>query len=87
MNYKIPKPIIERLDELEKLVEENPLYIDLEDVAAFLHMNAEGLRNSIERGWCPFGIGWQKNARGYRAFKIPTVTFYLWYTQSIAFRR
>ena len=24
--------------------------------------------------------GWQKQAGGNRAFKIPTVTFWLWYT-------
>ena len=84
--YTIPEPIMDRLDELNDLVVKNPLYIDLEQVAKFLHMNAEGLRNSIEKGWCPFGIGWQKNIRGYRSFKIPTLTFYMWYTHGATFK-
>ena len=47
--------------------------------AAFLGMDADSLRASIEHGGCPFGLGWQKDIRGNRAFKIPTATFYLWY--------
>ena len=76
----IPKPIIEQLTELNILVENNPLFIPLAELARFLHMDTEGLRSCIEHGGCPFGIAWQKNIRGNRAFKIPTTTFYLWYT-------
>lgn len=76
----IPSPILEKLDELEMLVEENPVSIPLRDCADFLGMNADSLRRSLEMGQCPFGIGWQKQEGGNRAFKIPTVTFWLWYT-------
>ena len=31
-------------------------------------------------GKCPFGLSWQKNIHGNRGYKIPTVTFLLWYT-------
>lgn len=83
---KIPKPIADNLDELMKLCEEFPLKIPLTQVAEFLGADDEGLRSAAEKGQLPFGFAWQKNIRGNRAFCIPTVTFYLWYTQSAAFR-
>lgn len=81
----IPTPILERNAELEKLVYEHPVYIPVPVVAAFLGANADGLRNCIEHGQCPFGIAWQKDVRGYKAFKIPTLTFYNWYTRGISY--
>lgn len=82
----IPQPIELKLTELNQLVHENPLYIPLPQIATFLGANAEGLRNCIEKGQCPFGLAWQKDIRGNKAFKIPTVPFYLWYTQGVGFR-
>ena len=82
----IPKPIKNKLEELNQLVEENPISIPLTKTAAFLGMDADSLRASIEHGGCPFGLGWQKDIRGNRAFKLPTATFYLWYTQGGPFR-
>ena len=76
--YKIPDAIIAACDELNALVEENPRYIPPEKAAKFLGMNSEGLRCSMEKGMCPFGFAWQKDMRGYKGFKIPTVTFYRW---------
>lgn len=82
----IPKVIFDRIDDLNALVEKYPQYIPLPEIAKLLGANAEGLRHSIEMGQCPFGIAWQKDIRGNRAFKIPTLTFYLWYTQCGPFR-
>lgn len=82
----IPKPVSDKLDELNELIERNPLYIPLIEAARFLGMDDDGLRASIEHGACPFGLGWKKDIRGNRAFKIPTATFYLWYTQGGPFR-
>ena len=76
--YQIPSGIIARWDELNQLVERNPLYIPLDEAAEYLHMNAEGLRASIMNGQCPFGIAWQKDIRGNKAFKIQTLKFWLW---------
>ncbi|KAF5039121.1 hypothetical protein DSECCO2_547330 [anaerobic digester metagenome] len=76
--YKIPTAIAATCDELTALVEENPRYIPPEKAAKFLGMNSEGLRCSMEKGQCPFGFAWQKDPRGYKGFKIPTVTFYFW---------
>ena len=88
ISVPIPAPIICKLQELNDLVEAHQDYIPLTVASKFLGVNAEGLRTSIEHGHCPFGICWQKTIRdkrgihqGTRAFKIPTVTFYLWYTQ------
>lgn len=75
----IPKPIAERLHELDRLVDDNPISIPLEAVASFLHMDGESLKASIDSGNCKFALGWKKNVKGYRAYKIPTVTFYRWY--------
>lgn len=83
---QIPEPILKQLDELDDLVERNPEYIPVPEAAKFLHVNAEGLRCTIEKGQAPFGIAWQKNIRGNKAFKIPTLTFYLWITQCSGFR-
>lgn len=83
---QIPAPIMARLDELDELVQRHPEDIPVVEVARYLHMNADGLRHSIENGQAPFGIAWQKDIRGNRAFKIPTLTFYLWVTQCCGFR-
>lgn len=82
----VPLPVAQKLDELTALVTRCPVDISVPDVASFLGMDAEGLRASIEGGSCPFGLGWQKTIKGYRGFKIPTVPFYLWYTQGVGFR-
>ncbi len=82
----IPQAIYDRSDELNALVENYPRYIPVPEVAKFLGANAEGLRHSIEHGQCPFGVSWKKTIHGNRAFKIPTLTFYLWYTQGGPFR-
>lgn len=77
----IPKPIEDKMQELYNLVEANPQYISVPDVASFLGMNTEGLRNSIENNTCPFGIMWQKSIHGNKAFKIPTAKFFFWYAK------
>lgn len=82
----IPCPIEAKLEELYELVDKYPLYIPIAKLAHFLEMDGDGLRSSIDKGQCPFGLGWQKNPRGNRAYKIPTVPFYLWYTQGVGFR-
>jgi hypothetical protein len=82
----IPKSITESITALNALVEQHPQYLPLPEVAKFIGANANGLRNSIEKGQCPFGLQWQKSLNGNKAFKIPTVTFYLWYTQGVGYR-
>ena len=82
----IPLSITQGLDKLNDLVVKHPQYIPLPEVASFLGADKDGLRAMIERGLCPFGIGWQKVGATRLAVKIPTVTFYLWYTQSACFK-
>lgn len=82
----IPLPVERKLDELYKLVEDNPISISIPKLAEFLGCDDEGIRNSIDKGQCPFALGWQKSIKGNRAYKVPTVPFYLWYTQGVGFR-
>ena len=82
--FHIPPVIEENLSALDNLVQRNPLYISVKDAADFLHIKPEGLRNSIERGLCPFALCWKLGES--KAYKIPTVPFYLWYTQSAALK-
>lgn len=92
----LPKVINDRIDELNDLVDKHPQYIPLPEAAKFLGVNPEGLRYGIEQGTIDFGICWAKPKRykkgkkqvivtldenGNRAFKIPTLTFYLWITR------
>lgn len=72
--------VFKKLDELDRLVETYPQKIPLSEVAKFLDMNEEGLKAALMRGNVPFGFGYQKTDGAYRVFVIPSVTFYLWYT-------
>jgi len=84
--FSMPQSIYEQLDKLNKLVTENPVSISVPEVAAFLQMKPEGIRSALERGTCPFGFSWQLTPYSLKSYKIPTVTFYLWYTQSVGLR-
>lgn len=75
---KIPIEITKNMEDLNNLVKEYPQSIPVEIVAKFLGAKVDGLRASIEHNQCPFGIAWQLGS--HRAFKIPTATFYFWYT-------
>ena len=76
--------IKKKLLELEALVEKHPLKIPLSEAAKFLGMNDEGLKAALMRKNTPFGFGYQLTDGAYRVMIIPTVTFYLWYTNSNA---
>ena len=56
--------------------------IPLGVAADFLDMNEEGLKAALMRGNAPFGFAYQKTDGAYRVMVIPTVTFYLWYTNT-----
>ena len=86
MTLKMPEVAEAKIKELCQICNEHPVYIPVPVLAKFLEANPEGLRFSIEQGKCPFGIAWQKNTGGNKAFKIPTPTFWLWYTQGVGYR-
>lgn len=85
MKQKIqpPKSILDKMDELNAIVEKYPISIPLPVVADFLGVKDEGLRAGIYNGTCPFGIAWKLGNN--RAFKIPTTKFYLWMTNNALF--
>ena len=72
--------IRQQLEKLENLVKQYPRKIPLGVAADFLDMNEEGLKAALMRGNAPFGFAYQKTDGAYRVMVIPTVTFYLWYT-------
>ncbi len=76
--------IKKQLEKLEVLIARYPTKIPLKEAASFLEMNEEGLKAALMRGNAPFGFGYQKDDGAYRVMVIPTVTFYLWYTNSNA---
>lgn len=88
MNNLLSMPAVleNQFEKLNELVSEYPEFIPVPVLAKFLHANAEGLRYSMENGQCPFGLAWQKSIRGNKAFKVPSLTFYLWYTQCAGVR-
>ena len=68
--FEIPAPVLKKLDELNELVKEHPVYIPPQVAAKFLGMNPATLIASI-----------QKTLHSNATNKIPSATFYLWYTQ------
>ncbi|HAN20407.1 MAG: hypothetical protein A2Y15_08620 [Clostridiales bacterium GWF2_36_10] len=82
MPIELPQEIKDRLSELNNLVKEHPQYIPVTVAAKFIGANREGLREMIFKGQCPFGIAWQKDIKGNRVFKIPTIKFYMWFTNN-----
>ena len=74
--------ITKKLEELETLTKKYPIKMPLTVVSDFLGLNSEGLKAALMRGNVPFGFAYQKADGGYRVMVIPTVTFYLWYTNT-----
>ena len=93
IDLTLPPGSEKKILELREIAEQHPDYIPLPSVATFLGANAEGLRKGIEEGTVPWAICWQKETKygktvrpGSRAFKIPTVKFWLWYTNNAGYQ-
>lgn len=87
LELKTPSFLTAKIDELNALCEAHPEKLTVKDAAKFLGVHHDSLRASIEYGNCPFGLSWLKENAGNRGFFIPTVTFWLWYTQGAGYRR
>jgi hypothetical protein len=81
---RIPDAVADSIKKLQELVQKYPQFIPLPECATFLGMDRDGLRRAIETNTCPFGIAWQRPGAANRAFKIPTATFYFWYTKGFS---
>ena len=77
----LPEKMLEQRFKLQEMLRRYPVYHPLSVVAKFLNMKPEGLRACIKQGRCPFGLGYEVDDKS--AFKIPTETFYLWYTHAV----
>lgn len=82
-NILVPQPILNKMSELNQLIVAYPDYIPLPKCATFLGMDDDGLRRAIETNQCPFGLAWQRPHAANRGFKIPSLTFWSWYTKGI----
>ena len=80
--FQIPKPIMENMEKLNELVEKYPLDIPVPEVAKLMGMKPECLRAAIDCGTFKPGYSWRKGVAQNKGYKIATIPFYLWYTQS-----
>jgi len=86
-NIMTPAPVVDKLNELNRIVEEYPDCIPLGVCAEFLGAKPSSIRSYLETAKNPFGMFWKEAGAANRAFKIPTVKFYLWYTNGEGFRK
>ena len=80
----LPEIIKSKLTELDSLIDKYPNSIPVSAVAKFMGMDDDVLRTTIIRGTCPFGVGGKQLGASRMGCKIPTVTFFLWYTNTHA---
>ena len=59
----VPQAVLDKLGELNALVDAHPLYIPVPEAAALMGMEPASLRASIDSGNCPFALGWQKDIK------------------------
>lgn len=78
---QIPQSILNRHQDLNALVEENPIRIPVKKAAQFIGIHEDTLREMIDEGRCPFALGMQKSKYRNRYTVIPTYNFYMWQTQ------
>lgn len=84
--FYLPPPIEAKLAELNEIIDKYQPDLPVAVVADFLGLGAESLRSTIATGNCPFALGWQRPGAQNRAFFIPAVPFYLWYTQGVGWK-
>ena len=77
-NDFLSEKTIEKLNELEQLIEQYPNNIPLPECAKFLHINPSTLRNYLDSGNCPFGFSTQKKKYGNHNYTIPSPQFDIW---------
>lgn len=75
----LPEEIQSSVDKLVELVRKYPVNIPIPEVIKLLGVDGNGLRTMLERGTCPFGLGWRKPGKERMGGSIPTATFYFWY--------
>lgn len=74
----MPSIMQDRIDELNKLIEEYPCKIPTVKAAKYLKMDVECLRRAIEQGKVPFALGCENDIYGNRYSYVSSITFYLW---------
>lgn len=68
--FEIPAPVLKKLDELNELVKEHPVYIPPQVAAKFLGMNPATLIASIQARQCRLRLGIKKRCIQTRQTKF-----------------
>lgn len=74
---KIREFISDDNNKIDKLIEENPHDLSVQDISKFLNMDIASVRAAIEND--VFGISWKKNGSARHGYFIPTPQFVRWY--------
>ena len=77
--FELPKPVQDKLDELQQIVNEHPARIPVIKAAKLLGMDQSLLRRAVDQCKVPFAIGCDNGKYGNRQTYIPTAPFYFWY--------
>lgn len=75
----MPENIKNKLDELDRLVEDYPEMIPVSKAADFLGMTVHAFYDGMALNAFPFAVSYQKQRRVFFVFTAP---FYLWYTNT-----
>lgn len=65
-------------EKLDKLVEENPIRLTIQNVCDFLETQPASIRAAIECGTFA-GFAWRKEGKQGKHYYIPTAQFVRWY--------
>lgn len=74
---EVPDAIIEKVEDLQKLVTSQPDFIRNADAAKFIGMTPETYRIAALRGALPWAVGLRRNSRSNSFCKTMTLPFYL----------
>ena len=77
--FQIPKPIMENVNDL---VDKDPLDIPVPEAAKLMGMKPECLRAAIDCGTFKPGFLWKIAGAHNKGYKIATIPFWRWYTQT-----
>lgn len=83
----VPACVMDKLVELNQLVEKYPEDIPVAAAADFLGMDSRSLKSYLMQFGNSVGLGWRKDRAANRGFHIPTAKFYFWFRNVSEIRR
>ena len=77
---KIPTALVDKLKQLDRLVEQYPTSIPLQACAKILKVTTPVLRCAILQKQIPGAIAWRQSGKSNHGYRIMTLPFYRWMT-------